>query len=121
MLRKTDSMPEWIDHEFARQTNLLERWNEFWTRSNKGKRPAAMKALRSKIWTSLFEGYDAGSTKLNLEVRHRDLEVRLSEFLFAILTVQWTVNNNIWRRAMTDKLPAAVLDRPKTPLMGDPA
>jgi asparagine synthase (glutamine-hydrolysing) len=121
MLRKTDSMPEWIDHEFARQTNLLERWNEFWTRSNKGKRPAAMKALRSKIWTSLFEGYDAGSTKLNLEVRHPFLDVRLIEYLLSIPPVPWCVNKHILRRAMSDKLPAAVLDRPKTPLMGDPA
>lgn len=121
MLRKRDSMPEWIDEEFARRTNLRERWKEFWSRSNEGKRPAAMRALNSKIWTSLFEGYDAGSTKLNLEVCHPFLDVRLIEYLLAIPPVPWCVDKHILRRAMSDKLPATVLNRPKTGLMGDPA
>ena len=121
MLRKPDSMPEWVDESFARRTNLCERWNEFWKRSNEGKRPAAMRALNSKIWTSLFEGYDAGSTKLNLEVRHPFLDVRLIEYLLAIPPEPWCVNKHILRRAMENKLPPAILNRPKTGLMGDPA
>ena len=125
MLRKNDQadpMPEWIDDEFARRMDLNERWREFWARPvESNRRPAAMRALKSKIWTSLFEGYDAGSTKLNLEVRHPYLDVRLIEYLLAIPRVPWCVNKHILRRAMSDKLPAAVLNRPKTGLMGDPA
>jgi len=121
MLRTTDSMPEWIDREFARRTNLCERWKEFWARSNEVKRPAAMRALNSKSWTSLFEGYDPGSTKLNLEVRHPFLDMRLIEYLLAIPPAPWCVNKHILRGAMSNKLPAAVLNRPKTGLMGDPA
>jgi hypothetical protein len=36
------------------------------------------------IWTALFEGYDRSSTKLNLEVRHPFMDVRLVEFLSSI-------------------------------------
>ena len=125
MLRKADQddgFPEWIDDEFARRTNLHERWKEFWAnRVDDGKRPAAMRALNSKIWTSLFEGYDRGATKLNLDVRHPFLDIRLVEYLLAIPTEPWCVNKHILRRAMSDKLPAAVLNRPKTGLIGDPA
>jgi len=123
MLRTADlgSIPEWIDEEFARRTNLRERWKEFWSKPDRSKRPAAMRALNSKIWTSLFEGYDRGSTKLNLDVRHPFLDLRLIEYLLAIPAKPWCVNKHILRRAMSDKLPAAVLNRPKTGLMGDPA
>jgi len=124
MLRKTDSgsIPEWIDESFASRTNLQERWEQFWSsRGDEGKRPAAMRALKSKIWTSLFEGYDPGATKLQLEVRHPFLDIRLIEYLLAIPTKPWCANKHILRCAMSDKLPAAVLNRQKTGLMRDPA
>src|SRR6185369_13326122 len=121
MLRNADSMPEWIDESFAQRTNLRERWEQFWNSHYKGTRPASMRALNSKIWTSLFEGYDPGATKLNLDVRHPFLDIRLVEYLLAIPTKPWCVNKHILRRAMSDKLPAAVLNRQKTGLMGDPA
>ena len=125
MLRKKDQddlFPEWIDESFARQTNLRERWKQFWsTPVYSGKRPAAMCALNSKIWTALFEGYDRASTKLDLEVRHPFLDLRLVEYLLAIPATPWCVHKHILRRAMKDKLPPAVLNRPKTGLTGDPA
>lgn len=125
MLRKDDQVdpiPEWIDEEFARRTNLNDRWREYWESGDQSnRRPAAMRALNSKIWTSLFEGYDAGSTNLALEVRHPFLDVRLIEYLLAIPPVPWCVDKHILRCAMSDKLPDAVLNRPKTGLMGDPA
>lgn len=124
MLRKSDQhglFPEWIDEEFAQRTNLRERLREFWNAKPAGKHPAAMSALNSKIWTALFEGYDPGATRLNLEVRHPFLDLRLIEYLLAIPTEPWCVNKHILRCAMRDKLPQAVLDRTKTGLGGDPA
>ena len=125
MLRKQDEddpIPEWIDESFAKQTNLRERWKQFWAnRVHHGKRPAALRALNSKIWTSLFEGYDRGATKLHLDVRHPFLDIRLIEYLLAIPPKPWCVNKHILRSAMKDKLPPAVLNRPKTGLAGDPA
>jgi len=124
MLRKNDYhgfFPEWIDEEFAARTNLRERCNEFWNSKPAGKRPTAMRALNSKIWTTLFEGYDPGATKLNLELRHPFIDLRLVEYLLAIPPVPWCVNKHILRCAMKDKLPDAVLNRHKTGLAGDPA
>jgi asparagine synthase (glutamine-hydrolysing) len=80
-----------------------------------------MRALNAKIWTLLFEGYDPGATKLNLDVRHPFLDIRLIEYLLAIPTRPWCVNKHILRSAMSNKLPPAVLNRPKTGLLGDPA
>jgi asparagine synthase (glutamine-hydrolysing) len=124
MLRKNayrGFFPEWVDESFATRTNLRERNKQFWAAKHVGKRPAAMSALNSKVWTSLFEGYDPGATKLNLELRHPFLDLRLIEYLLAIPTVPWCVNKHILRRAMKNKLPEAVLNRPKTGLAGDPA
>ena len=87
----------------------------------KEERPAAMRALNSKVWAPLFEGYDPGATKLDLEVRHPFIDVRLVEYLLAIPAAPWCVNKHILRVAMKDRLPPAVLNRPKTPLAGDPA
>jgi Asparagine synthase len=47
--------------------------------------------------------------------------VRLVEFLSSIPVSPWRVNKHILRAAMKDKLPAAVLNRRKTPLTRDPA
>ena len=125
MLRKPDSIPEWIDESFARETGLRERWKQFWANHgnhvNPVERPAAMRALNAKMWTSLFEGYDQSATRLKLEVRHPFLDLRLIEYLLAIPTKPWCVNKHILRCAMSDKLPVAVLNRPKTGLAGDPA
>lgn len=124
MLRKSDQhgfFPEWIDESFALRTGLRERCKQFWTPDTVEKRPAAMRALNSKMWTAIFEGYDPAATRLNLELRHPFLDLRLLDYLLAIPTAPWCVNKHILRRAMQDKLPPAVLNRPKTGLAGDPA
>ena len=125
MLRKQDDydlLPAWIDDSFATQTNLRERWKQFWSNPIPTRnRPAAMRALNSKIWTALFEGYDPASTKLDLEVSHPFLDLRLVEYLLAIPVKPWCVHKHILRSAMNGKLPPAVLNRQKTGLGGDPA
>jgi asparagine synthase (glutamine-hydrolysing) len=117
-------LPEWIDESFAKRTDLRERLEQVWfPQSRKAaknkRRPSAIQALDSKVWAPLFEGYDPGATKLNLEVRHPFIDVRLVEFLLSIPPVPWCVNKHILRLAMKDRLPAAVINRPKTPLAGD--
>ena len=91
-------------------------WFERW------RRPSINQASPlNPIWTALFEGYDPSSTKLNLEVRHPFMDVRLVEFLSSIPVRPWRINKHILRLAMNDKLPSAVLNRRKTPLPGNPA
>jgi asparagine synthase (glutamine-hydrolysing) len=119
-------LPEWIDESFAQRTNLRNRLKQSssipdYPASSVEARPSAMRALNSKLWTSIFEGYDSGATKLDLEVRHPLIDVRLVEFMLALPAVPWCVNKHILRVAMKDRLPAAVVNRPKTALGGDPA
>jgi asparagine synthase (glutamine-hydrolysing) len=109
--------PEWIDESFAKRTNLRERSKQ----TTINERSSVLRALASKLWSSLFEGYDPGATKLLLEVRHPIIDLRVIEFLLAIPTVPWCVEKHILRSAMQTRLPASVLNRHKTPLGGDPA
>ena len=109
----TEGRPySWLDEDFVKRTGLIERWR---------RPPVNQASPLNPIWTALFEGYDPSSTKLNLEVRHPFMDVRLVEFLSSIPVRPWCVNKHILRVAMKDKLPSAVLNRPKTPLSGDPA
>lgn len=109
------SLPAWIEESFASRTNLLERWKQSWNSS------VDLASPDNPVWTALFEGYDAGATRLNLEFRHPFIDVRLIEFLYAIPVRPWRVNKHILRLAMKNKLPDAVLNRRKTPLAGSPA
>ena len=111
--------PNWIDESFAKRINLKDRWRE--PEIVNERRPATLRALQSRVWAPLFEGYDKHVTQLPLEVRHPFIDVRLVEYLLSIPAKPWCVNKHILRCAMKDRLPAAVLNRPKTPLAGDPA
>ncbi|HVF21492.1 MAG TPA: asparagine synthase-related protein [Pyrinomonadaceae bacterium] len=91
----------------------------FKTGENPRHRHATFRALRSKVWAPLFEGYDRGSTRLQLEVRHPFIDVRLVDYVLSIPVNPWCTNKQILRRAMKDRLPAAIVNRPKTPLAGD--
>ena len=105
-------LPAWIDDSFAQRTNLLDRLHQA---------PVSPASPANPMWTTLFEGYDPGATKLALEVRHPFVDVRLVEYLLSIPIKPWRIKKYILREAMKDQLPAAVIDRAKTPLAGDPA
>lgn len=120
VLSRKTVYPEWLDESFAKRTNLRERSQTSGATTNKH-RPAAFAFFNSKVWTPLFEGYHRTSTRLDLDVRHPFLDVRLVEYLLAIPVAPWCVNKHILRVAMKDRLPTTVLSRQKTPLAGDPA
>ncbi len=115
--------PDWIEQSFRRRLNLQDRWREFTSESPKAHptRPYAFRLLTSTSWAPLFEGYDPGSHKLQLEVRHPMIDVRLVKFLLGIPSIPWCVDKEILRVAMAGKLPEVILNRPKTPLAGNPA
>ena len=116
-------LPAWVDESFATRTMLRDRWQQSLRIPFDPiqRRPSAMRALNSKVWTALFEGYAPGATKLQLEVRHPFIDLRLVEYLLSIPAVPWCVNKHILRVAMKDILPADIVNRPKTALAGDPA
>jgi asparagine synthase (glutamine-hydrolysing) len=91
------------------------------TRNLANSRLATLNSLNSKVWAPLFEGYDPGATRLPLEVRHPFIDIRVVDYLLSIPAVPWCSKKRILRDAMKDRLPRAVLHRPKTPLTSDPA
>jgi asparagine synthase (glutamine-hydrolysing) len=115
--------PKWIDESFSRRCNLRQRLQESLSESPAPHetRPYAMRVLNSISWAPLFESYDPGASRLHLEIRHPLIDLRLVDYLLDIPAVPWCVNKRILKLAMKDKLPSTVLDRPKTPLAGDPA
>ena len=125
MFKKEDSAgtyPEWIDEAFARRTGLQERCRESNSEPSltNHAHPTALHAFNSKVWAPLFEGYDPGSTKLLLEVRHPFIDVRLVDYLLQIPAIPWCIDKHILRLALKHRLPPSILHRPKTPLAGDP-
>ena len=121
---KRARLPQWIDPSFANRTSLLDRLinpiNQSPVNPIRG-RPSATRLLNSPVWTSLFEGYHRSSTKLDLEIRHPLIDVRLVEYLLSVPATPWCVNKHILREAIKRQLPAAIVNRPKTALAGDPA
>lgn len=114
--------PEWVDDAFAARVDLRERYRQsrFETPADEYAHPAALRAFDSKVWAPLFEGYDPGSTGLPLELRHPLLDVRLLSYVLSLPAVPWCVNKHILRCALNQRLPPAILNRPKTPLASDP-
>lgn len=116
--RNAISYPTWIDESFAKRINLSDRWPE---PTPSKKRPGTIRALQSKVWAPLLEGYDSSVTGLTLEVRHPFIDLRLVDYVLSIPAQPWCTNKHILRRAIQHRLLDSVVNRPKTPLAGDPA
>ena len=93
----------------------------YYKKTSHASRPVTINAVNAKGWAPLFEGYDPGSTRLPLEVRHPFIDIRLVDYVLSIPVIPWCSKKQILRDAMKDRLPRAVLQRPKTPLRNDPA
>jgi asparagine synthase (glutamine-hydrolysing) len=115
--------PKWLEASFAQRLKLSDRFQQFTSKQPTAHptRPSAFSSLNSTSWAHLFESYDPGVTRLALEMRHPLIDVRLVEYLLAVPPVPWFVNKELLRAAMREKLPHALVVRPKVPLGGDPA
>jgi asparagine synthase (glutamine-hydrolysing) len=82
--------------------------------------PIAHGWLTGPLWDPLFEGSDAGSTSLPVEIRHPYMDVRMIRFLLATPPIPWCRDKYLIRRTFQGVLPDAVLQRRKTPLRADP-
>ena len=114
--------PAWLNSDFAKRLNLVERWQDFSVEGLPAHpyRPYAFRIIHSPSWDALFSGYDAGTTLLPLEVRHPLIDLRMVDYLLALPIIPWLLDKRILRKAMEGILPDAVLHRPKSPLAGDP-
>ncbi|HEY2011921.1 MAG TPA: asparagine synthase-related protein [Bryobacteraceae bacterium] len=83
-------------------------------------RPVAHSWVTGPLWDSLFESCDPGISSFPVEVRHPYMDLRVIRYLLAVPPIPWCRDKYLLRRSFQGILPDAVLQRPKTPLTGDP-
>ncbi len=116
--------PQWLNREFATRLHLCERWEEQ-ERSRTAAlrhplRPEAYRSFDGPMWEHLFSQCDAARVGAAIEMRLPFVDLRLLRYMFAVPGLPWCRDKYLVRRAMRNMLPHPVLERPKTPLNGDP-
>ncbi|MBM3907613.1 MAG: hypothetical protein FJ363_05965 [Gemmatimonadetes bacterium] len=81
-------------------------------------RPRNVRALSAPIWDALYEALSPAVTRQSVLHTLPLMDPRVMAFVFAIPPVPWCQEKHLFRVAMRDALPPAVLARPKTPLAG---
>jgi asparagine synthase (glutamine-hydrolysing) len=112
----TPPMPDWIAASFASRVKIGDRWQLGWQTLHNG----GVDALHqlSQPWLSrTFEAI--GILKMPVVVHYPFYDVRLIKFLLGVPNFM-VRSKLILREAMRGKLPDAILERPKTPMPGDP-
>ena len=114
-----EQYPAWINRDLERRLDLRGRWREERARERTRHplRPYAHAMLEGLERNSgFFDRFDAGFTRLPLEVRHPFLDLRLVEFCLALPPVPWCVHKRILRESLKRVLPEEVRRRPKSHL-----
>ena len=116
------SYPVWLNEELDRKLDLSSRWKEMNNpaATNDSVRPEAWRQMASPFWANFFEGYDASSTRVPLDVRHPFFDLRLVKFLIALPALPLSSDKELLRGAARGVLPNAVRLRRKCPLVADP-
>jgi len=116
------NFPAWLNQDLENRLKLRERWETLIRPSTPqlGVRPIADEAMVDPVWTSLFEGFDPGVTRIPVEVRHPFFDLRLVRFLLALPALPWCSDKELLRRAAQGVLPNAVRLRRKSPLLAEP-
>lgn len=120
----TPYYPAWFEKSFESRLDLRTRWNQYMNRRIGSVvhpvRPKAYQSFTGPLWAPLFEDFDAANTSAPLVVSHPYIDLRLLRFLLSVPALPWCRSKYLLRRAMRGVLPAAVLQRPKSPLRTDP-
>jgi asparagine synthase (glutamine-hydrolysing) len=117
-----EQFPRWLNDDFAARCACLDRWHDYrrrW-RSPQAIRPIGHGGFGEGAWQSLFEGCDVDGALGQVEFRHPFFDLRLLRYMLAVPAMPWCRNKRLIRAAMRSALPAAVLDRRKTPLRLNP-
>ena len=114
--------PEWLNPDFEKALDLRQRWKDLNSplAPKEGVRPVAVEATFSASWPTLFEGYDAGVTRIPVEVRHPFFDLRIVRFLLGLESLPWCADKELLREVNRGVLPEAVRLRRKSPLRADP-
>lgn len=111
--------PSWMNNEFEERMRLKEWWAEEWTSPQQ---PFVFRSRQSMLHDSLIkpdwcvDDIVKNSDFTLPEQRDPYLDIRMVEFVLSLPPLPWLFNKYILRRAMETKLPAEIIERPKTPL-----
>ena len=113
--------PDWFNPLFESNLQLRTRWEQLWRDPHFTHpiRPRGYASFELPLWQAIFESFDVAVTGAQVEVRHPFLDLRLLRFMLAVPTLPWCRSKYLLRRAMRGVLPAAVLRRPKAPVLRD--
>lgn len=119
---QSPSYPGWLNEDFETHWKLRERWDtqNLAAPFTEAVRPEAYQAVTGPLWPSLFEGYDAGSTRVPVEIRYPFFDLRLMNFLLGLPRLPWCSDKEILREAARNALPDVVRLRKKSPLPAEP-
>ena len=114
--------PGWLDEDFERRLSLRDRWKSLRRPAAPlaAVRPEAHEVMVAPSWPNLFEMYEAGFTRIPVEVRHPIFDLRLVNFLLALPRLPWCSDKEMLREAALGILPDAVRLRRKSPLAAEP-
>src|SRR5689334_7734927 len=79
--------PPWLNPDLVRELNLHQRWKQAEAPQEstaETDRPEAYKLLTDPGWSQIFETYDAGFTKIPVDVRHPLFDIRLVNYCMGI-------------------------------------
>lgn len=119
----TPPFPPWFNPEFARTLDLPARAQRMWGIAAEFKdldRREAYQTTFNPLCCNFFEWHDPGFTRVPVEVRFPFFDLRMVQFLLALPSMPWCVDKELLRAALRGTVPGRVLQRPKTPLEGDP-
>lgn len=105
--------PPWLDHEFVARTELTPRLSaarRFWLRF-----PDARSLAHDPLWAASFASADPTFTRLPVRFVHPLADLRLLMFVRRVAPDPWLADKYVLRQAMHGRLPAEILERPKTP------
>jgi len=113
--------PPWLAADFVRRAGLRERWAEVHRAAGVDHPRDQVRVLASgTVWQTAFDRHDTSWHRRLCEDRHPLVDVRLVRFLQGLPTLPWCANKLLFRKYLKRVVPAAIYDRPKTPLRGDP-
>ncbi len=122
--RHLSRVPDWIAADLAAKLDLKTQTKradaQFRSSPTHPFAPMAHAFLSVPQWSALFELADPGVTHSAVETRHPFLDLRIVDYILAIPPFPWAYRKRLLREAMVGRLPASILERPKTPLVEDP-
>jgi asparagine synthase (glutamine-hydrolysing) len=106
-------LPNWINPEFARRVDFSARAGEL---RGEWARPSDRSVMTHPKWPTIFSLSHPAAKGTPSRALFPFFDLRLVEYLWDIPRYPWRPGKRLLREAMRDRLPRAVLRRPKTPL-----